>query len=141
MKIAIVASQFNQFITERLLKACLAELARQGVKNKNIELVWVPGAFEVPVTALKLAQKKTISSVICLGAVIRGETLHFELVARAVSDGILQASLLTGKPIIFGVLSTDTVTQAEKRSEAKGDNKGRDAALAALAMIKVLQKI
>lgn len=139
--IGIVASKFNDFITRRLLKGCLKELARRGIPADKVTVVWVPGSFEIPVAAIKIAKKKEVSAVICLGAVIRGETLHFDLVARAAADGIAQASLLSGKPVIFGVLATDTVDQAYKRSEEKGNNKGRDAAAAALEMIEVLKKI
>ena len=140
-RIAIVASHFNEFITKRLLDGCLSELKRKGVKKSDIIQVWVPGAYEIPVAALKLAKKKTIDAVICLGAVIRGETYHFELVAQGASQGITQAALMTGKPVIFGVLTTETVDQAYKRSEEKGDNKGVDSAQAALSMIDCLSEI
>ena len=141
IKIAIVASKFNDFITKRLSEGCLKELEDSGVLKKNITVVWVPGSFEIPVTALTLAKKKSVDAVICLGAVIRGETFHFELVAQAAAHGILQASLSTGKPVIFGVLTTDTISQAYKRSEKKGDNKGRDAAITAIEMINLLSQI
>ncbi len=140
-KFGIVASRFNDFITKRLLEGCLKEFKRCGVKEGDLTVVWVPGSFEIPVAALKLAQKKSISAVVCLGAVIRGETLHFDLVARAAAEGILQVSLSTGKPVIFGVLATDTVDQAYKRSDSKGSNKGADAACAAMEMAGVLSKI
>lgn len=141
IKIAIVAGTFNDFITRNLLAGCLAELKRKGVAEKNVQIVWVPGACEIPVTALKLARKTTTDAVICLGAVIRGDTYHFELVCNSAVYGIQQAALLSGKPVIFGVLSTDTVQQAQKRAELKGDNKGVDAARAALEMVKVLKSI
>lgn len=140
-KFCIVASQFNEFITQNLLSACLAELKRSGVKDKDITVAWVPGAFEIPLVALKMAQKKTIAAVICLGAVIRGETLHFELVARESARGIASVALQTQKPIIFEVLTTDTVEQAYKRSDTKGTNRGRDAAQAAVRMVNLLQEI
>jgi len=140
-KFCVVASQFNEFVTRRLLDACLAELKRRGVKDNEITVVWVPGAFEIPLVALKMAQKKTISAVICLGAVIRGETLHFDLIARAAAEGIAQAALQTQKPVIFGVLTTDTIQQAYKRSEPKGDNKGREAAVTAVKMVSLLRQI
>lgn len=140
-RIAIVASAFNEFITQRLLSACLNELIRLGVSQNNITVAWVPGSFEMPVAALHLAKKKNIQAVICLGCVIRGETYHFELVAQGVARGIMEASLRSGKPIIFGVLTTDTVKQAYKRSQAKGDNKGRDAAQAAVGMANLISKI
>ena len=140
-KIGIVASKFNEFITKRLLEGCLDELNIQGVRKTDIIVVWVPGAFEIPVVALKLAKKKSINAVICLGAVIRGETFHFEIVAQGAAFGIGQASLLTEKPIILGVLTTDTVTQAYKRSQKKGDNKGREAAMTAIDMGHLLKAI
>ncbi len=141
-KIAIVVSRFNEFVTHRLLQACLKELKASGVKDANISISWVPGALEIPVTALKWAQKKNISAVIGLGAIIRGETYHFELVANESARGIMDASLKTGKPVIFGILSTDTVEQANQRSRLdRGENKGRDAAQTALEMLEVFNKI
>lgn len=140
-KIGIVASKFNGFITQRLLTGCLEELARCGVKKKDIVVAWVPGAYEIPVTACRLAKKKDVHAVICLGAVIRGETMHFDLVARGAARGIMEASLSTGKPVIFGVLAADTVDQAYKRSEEKGANKGRDAALAAVEMAGLIGQL
>ncbi len=140
-KLGVVVARFNEFITERLLAGCLEELKRRKVSEKDIVLVWVPGSFELPVAALKLAKKKNIDAVICLGCVIRGETIHFELVAQNAASGIGQAGLELGKPVIFGVLTTNTVKQAYARSKAKGDNKGRDAAAAALDMIEALRGI
>ena len=137
--IAIVASKFNDFITKRLLSACLVELQRQGLQDNQITTVWVPGAFEIPLTALKLAQRKDIDAVICLGAVIRGETYHFEVVANESARGIMDVSLLTGKPVIMGVLTTDTVDQAQERAGKKSSNKGRDCAISALEMIALLK--
>lgn len=138
---AIVASRFNEFITKRLLDGCLDEFKKLGVKKDQIKVFWVPGAFDIPVVALKLAKKKSINAVVCLGAVIRGETYHFELVAQGAAQGITQAALTTGKPVILGVLTTDTVNQAYVRAEEKGDNKGRDAARAAVDMVSVLEKV
>jgi len=140
-RFAIAYSLFNEVITQRLLEGCVDELHRMGVGDSQIQIVSVPGAFELPLACLKLAQKKSIDAVIALGAVIRGETYHFELVADNAARGILHASLETGKPVIFGVLSTETVGQAQERSEEKGDNKGRDAARAAWDMVMVLEKI
>ena len=140
-KYGIVVSQFNEFITKRLLDGCLDEFDRRGVKKQTLTVVHVPGAFELPVAALKLAKKKTIDAVVCLGAVIRGETIHFELVAEGAAHGIAQVSLMTGKPVIFGVIATETVAQAYKRSASKGDNKGKDAAEAAIEMTEVLDRI
>ena len=133
----IVISRFNEFITQRLLQGCLQELRRHNIKDNQITIVWVPGSFEIPIVALKLAKRKSIDVVICLGAVIRGETIHFDLVAQAAATGILKASLITEKPIIFGVITNDNVSQAYQRSKKKGSNKGQDAAQTALEMISV----
>ncbi len=141
-RIALVAASFHDFITRGLLKACLMELQRQGLAKKQITTVWVPGSFEIPITALKFAKRKDIDAVICLGAVIRGETYHFEVVANECARGIMQAALLSAKPVIMGVLTTDTVAQALARAGEKGGrNKGRDSARAALEMIVLLNKI
>ena len=141
-RIAIVASSFNDFVTKRLLGACLMELRRQGLGDGQITTVWVPGSFEIPITALKLAKRKDIHAVICLGAVIRGETYHFEVVANECARGIMQASLMAGKPLIMGVLTTDTSPQALARAREKGgSNKGRDSARAALEMIALLKNV
>ena len=140
-KYGIVVSRFNDFITKRLLKGCLEELARLGVKDRDATVVWVPGSLEIPVTALTLAKKKNIDAVICLGAVIRGETFHFEIVARNAARGISEVSLLTGKPVILGVLTTDTVDQAYRRSGVKGGNKGVDCARAAVEMVNCLSQL
>lgn len=139
--IGIVVSGFNDFITKRLLNACLMELRKQGLRDSQMTIVWVPGSLEIPVTALKLARRKNINAVIALGAVIRGETYHFEVVANECARGIMEASLLTGKPVIMGVLTTDTVAQAQARSRDKGRNKGRDCATAALAMIALFKRL
>ncbi len=141
-RIAIVAASFNDFITRGLLKACLMELQRQGLAKEQITTVWVPGAFEIPLAALKLAKRKDIDAVICLGAVIRGETYHFEVVSNECARGIMQAALLSAKPVIMGVLTTDTVAQARARAGGKGGpNKGRDCARAVLEMIALLKQI
>ena len=140
-QIAIVASLFNEFITRRLLKACLEEFSRQGISRDKLKVVWVPGSFEIPVVALKLARRKNVDGVICLGAVIRGETFHFELIARAVAEGIARVSLAMEKPVIFAILTTDTVNQAYKRSQEKGNNKGREAARAVLEMIHLMSEL
>lgn len=141
-KIALIVSRFNEHVTRRLLQGCLSELKKNDVGDARLMTVWVPGALELPVTALSFAQRKDVCAVICLGAVIRGETYHFELVAHECARGIMDVSLRTSKPVIFGVLSTDTDKQADERSQLdKGDNKGRDAAQAALEMIEVLARI
>ncbi len=142
VKVAIVAGQFNDFISKGLLNACLMELQRSGLKDSQITTLWVPGSFEMPVAALKLAKKKNIDAVICLGAVIRGDTYHFEVVANEVARGLMDVALLTGKPVIMGVLTTDTIAQAQQRAQTEGrENKGRDAACAALQMIQLLKAI
>ncbi|MBI4309739.1 MAG: 6,7-dimethyl-8-ribityllumazine synthase [Candidatus Omnitrophica bacterium] len=140
--IAIVASRFNDFISKALLNACWMELKRSGLRDEQITTIWVPGSFEIPAAALKLARKKNVDAVICLGAVIRGETYHFEVVANEAGRGMMQVSLATGKPVIMGVLTTDTVDQAQKRAQDKGGaNKGLDAARSALEMIALLKQI
>ena len=138
-KIAVIASRFNEFITQRLLDGCLTELKQNKVEQSDIKMFWVPGSFEIPVVAKRIAKRKDIQAVICLGAIIRGETIHFDLVARGVAQGIMQVSLTSDKPIIFGVLAAEKVNQAYKRSEKRGDNKGREAARAALEMIDTLK--
>lgn len=140
-KYGIVVARFNEMVTKRLLEGCLKELGRCGVASKDITVVWVPGSFELGVTALTLAKKKSIDAVIGLGAVIRGETIHFDLVAQAAAKSLTQVAISTGKPVIFGVLTTDTIDQALKRSNEKGDHKGRDAAQAAVEMVNALNQI
>ena len=140
-KIGIVVAKFNDFVTQRLLDGCLKELLKHGVREADITVARVPGSLEIPLVALRLAKRKNIQAVICLGAVIRGETLHFDLVARGAAEGIARAALASGKPVIFGVLATDTIDQANKRSDEKNDNKGRDAAVDALEMIDLMARI
>ena len=137
-KYFIIVSRFNEIITQRLLEGCVDQLKKHGIAQDAVRVVWVPGAFEIPVAALKAARKQTTAAVICLGAVIRGETYHFELVAQNAAHGILEAALLTGKPVIFGVLTTETLNQAYKRSDPKGDHKGREAADVAVEMVQTL---
>ncbi len=140
-RIAIVVSRFNELFTRRLLDACCDELKRSGVKDKNMTVVWVPGAFEIPLAVQKIAQRKTIDAVICLGALIRGETKHYDLVAEESARGIMNVSLITEKPVIFEVLVADTVALIEARAKVKGINKGRDAARAAVEMATLCRKI
>ncbi len=137
---AIVVSRFNEFITRRLLDAALDCLRRHGAREKAIEVVHCPGAFEIPQIALKLSAQGRFDAVICLGCIIRGETPHFEYIANAVTGGIARAALDTGRPVVFGVLTTESLEQAIERSGAKGGNKGWDAALAAIELAD-LQKI
>ena len=140
-RFGIVVGRFNEFITRKLLEGCLRELSNLGVKQSQLTVVWVPGAYEIPLVALKLAQKKEIAGVICLGAIIRGETIHFDLVAKGAANGTQQVILKTEKPVIFGVLATETVEQAYKRCAQKGDHKGRDAARNVVDMVNLLNGI
>ena len=141
IKIAIVLSLFNEFIGQKLLEGALACLKENDVDEENIDLVKVPGAFEIPLAADRLASSKKYDAIICLGAVIRGDTPHFDYVAGAASYGILQVSLKHGLPVTFGVLTTDTVKQAIERSGGEHGNKGRDAAYTALEMTDLIRKI
>ncbi|MFH0754079.1 MAG: 6,7-dimethyl-8-ribityllumazine synthase [Candidatus Omnitrophota bacterium] len=141
-RFAVVVARFNTAITDNLLNACLNEFSRQGVCECEVQVVHVPGAFEIPVTALKLAQKKHILAVIGLGAVIRGETFHYELVAIETVRGMMQVSLQTEKPVIFEVLAADTIKLCQSRAKAGDqDNKGASAARVALEMVKTLNEI
>ena len=140
-KFAIVIARFNSFLSERLLEGALDCLGRHEVSENDIEVIRVPGAFEIPMICKKIALQNRVDAVIALGAVIRGDTPHFDFVAAEVSKGIANVSLETGKPISFGVLTTDTIEQAEIRSGAKGTNKGFEASLTALEMISVIEKI
>lgn len=141
MKCAIVVARFNRGITGRLLAACRAELIRQAVAEAEIEVVWVPGAFELPLVARMLALTQGFEAVICLGAVIRGDTPHFEYISAEVSRGIGQAALETGVPIVFGVLTTETEAQARERADPKRLNRGGAAAQTALEMARVMRRI
>lgn len=132
LKFAIVAGRFNEFITNKLIGGALDALKRHGVDDNNIELIWVPGAFEIPLAAKKVAEQKRFDAVICLGAVIRGATPHFDVVSSEVSKGIANVGLETGVPIIFGVLTTDSIEQAIERAGTKSGNKGFDAAVTAI---------
>jgi 6,7-dimethyl-8-ribityllumazine synthase len=139
-KIAIVISRFNEFITNKLLSGCLDALTRHEVNPDNIDIAWVPGAFELPMLAQKMAGKG-YDAVICLGAVIRGATPHFEYVASEVAKGVAQVGLATGTPIIFGVITADTIEQAIERAGTKAGNKGVDAALTAIEMANLLKSV
>ncbi len=141
LKIALVVSRFNSFITERLLEGALDCLRRQGVADNNLLVVRVPGAWEIPVAAKRLAQSKAYDAVVCLGAVIRGSTPHFDYVAAEVSKGIAQITLDTGVPISFGILTTDTLEQAIERAGSKAGNKGFAAAEAAIEMVNLLKEL
>ncbi|MEE0777067.1 MAG: 6,7-dimethyl-8-ribityllumazine synthase, partial [Bacillota bacterium] len=126
LKVAIIAARFNEFITGRLIEGAEDGLVRHGVNTDDITLYRVPGAFEIPVAAQKAAGKGDVDAVICLGAVIRGNTPHFDYVAAEVSKGCAQVSLASGKPVVFGVLTTDTIEQAIERAGTKAGNKGYD---------------
>lgn len=140
-KFAIIFSRFNEYIGEGLLKGAKEGLLKHGVREDNIDLIKIPGAFEMPVTADKLASKKTYDAIICLGVIIRGATSHFELVSSVCSTGISQVSLKYSIPIIFGVLTTDTIEQAIERAGSKSGNKGWDAALTAIEMADLFKTI
>lgn len=140
-KFAIVVGRFNEFIGGKLLAGALDALKRHGAKEENLEVIWSPGAFEMPLVAKKLAKSEKYDGVICLGAVIRGATPHFDYVSSEVSKGIANASLDTGVPIIFGVLTTDTIEQAIERAGTKAGNKGFDAAMTAIEMANLLGEL
>lgn len=138
---AVVVSRFNEFISAKLLEGCLDTLKRQGAAEDRVDVYWVPGSFEIPLAAQRLAASRRYDAVICLGAVIRGATPHFDLVAAEVAKGVAQASLSTQVPVIFGVVTTDTIEQAVERAGTKAGNKGADAALAALEMSDLMAKV
>lgn len=140
-KYGIVISRFNEFIGSKLLSGCIDALKRHGVSEENIDVAWVPGSFEIPVIASKFAENNKYSAVICLGAVIRGNTPHFDYVSAEISKGVAQVSLKTGKPVIFGVLTTDNIEQAIERAGTKSGNKGADAAIAAIEMVDLIKNI
>ena len=140
LKIGIVVSRFNEFITGKLLSGALDSLYRHGVKEENIEVVWTPGAFEIPVVAKQMTSRN-YDAVICLGSVIRGATPHFDYVAAEVSKGVAQVALTSGIPVIFGVLTTDTIEQAIERAGSKSGNKGSEAAAAAIEMANLINSL
>ena len=140
VKIAIVASRFNEFITSKLVSGAEDCLRRHDVADDDITLAWVPGAFEIPLLAKKLAKSGNYDTVICVGAVIRGSTSHYDYVCAEVSKGIAAVSLETGVPVMFGVLTTDTIEQAIERAGTKAGNKGYDCALGALELVSLLKK-
>jgi len=140
LAVGLVASKFNKFVTSRLLTECVKALRKAGVADDAVEVVRVPGAFEIPLVARQLARSGRFDAVICLGAVIRGDTPHFEYISREVTRGILQASMESNVPVIFGVLTCDTVEQALNRAGVKSGNKGFEAALAAMEMVNLLKQ-
>ena len=141
MRVGIVASRFNSFIVEKLLEGAVDGLVRHGVEENNITACWVPGAFEIPLTAQKMAQSGKYDAVICVGAVIRGSTSHYDYVCNEVSKGIAAVGLQTGKPVLFGVITTENIEQAIERAGSKAGNKGYDCALSAIEMVNVLPQI
>ncbi|MEW6355691.1 MAG: 6,7-dimethyl-8-ribityllumazine synthase [Planctomycetota bacterium] len=140
-KFGLVASRFNEFITNKLLSGAIDCLERHGVAEKDIDVYWVPGSFEMPLTAKRVAESGKYDAVVCLGAVIRGATPHFEYVAAEAAKGIAQVGLSTGVPTTFGVLTTDNIEQAIERAGTKSGNKGADAALAAIEMVNLFAQM
>ena len=141
MKVGIVAARFNEFITSKLLGGALDGLSRHGVEGDDIDLAWVPGAFEIPLIASKMAKSGKYDAVIALGAVIRGSTSHYDYVCAEVSKGIATVSLNSDVPVMFGVLTTDTIEQAIERAGTKAGNKGYDCALGAVEMVNLIRAI
>ncbi|HEX7416318.1 MAG TPA: 6,7-dimethyl-8-ribityllumazine synthase [Smithellaceae bacterium] len=141
MKFGIVASRFNDFICSRLIDGAVDALMRAGAEEKDIAIYKVPGSFELPLTAKKLAKSSRFDAVICLGAIIRGATPHFEYISAEVSKGIASVGLETEVPVVFGVLTTDTIEQAIERAGTKSGNKGADAAMTAIEMVDLFKKI
>ena len=131
-KFGIVASRFNDFLTKELISGCTDTLVRHGAEEKDLLVTWVPGSFEIPLAAQKMARSKEYNAVICLGTVIRGSTPHFDYIASEVAKGVAKVSLDTGIPVIFGVITADTIEQAIERAGTKDGNKGRDAAASPL---------
>ncbi len=140
LRFGIVISRFNEFIGSKLLGGAIDAIVRHGGDETNIEIAWVPGSFEIPLIAQKLAASKKFDAIICVGAVIRGSTPHFDYVASEVSKGVAKVSLDTGIPVIFGVLTTDTIEQAIERAGTKAGNKGYDAAVTAIEMANLLKQ-
>ncbi len=141
LKIGIIASRFNEFITSKLVSGAQDCLTRHGVADGDISVAWVPGAFEIPVIAKKMASSGKYDAVICVGAVIRGATSHYDYVCAEVSKGIAAVSLETGLPVLFGILTTDTIEQAIERAGTKAGNKGTDCAMSALEMVNLMKNI
>ena len=141
LKIAVVVARFNEFITGKLLSGAKDALNRHGVSEDDIDVAWVPGSFEIPLVAQKLAMSKKYDAVVCLGTVIRGATPHFEYIAAEVSKGVAKVGLDSGIPVIFGVITADTLEQAIERAGTKSGNKGFDAAVGAIEMANLLKKL
>lgn len=141
LKYGIVVGRFNEFISSKLLSGAQDALLRHGVKAEEIDVAWVPGAFEIPLVAQKMASNDKYDAIITLGAVIRGSTSHYDYVCNEVAKGVAQAAQKTGKPVIFGVLTTDTIEQAVERAGTKAGNKGWDAAISAIEMANLLKQL
>ncbi len=139
LKFGVVAARFNEFITNKLLGGAMDALVRHGAAEEDIEVAWVPGAFEIPLVAKKMAESKKYDAVICLGTVIRGNTPHFDYVCAEVSKGVAHVGLTSGVPTLFGVLTTETIEQAVERAGTKAGNKGFDAAVAAIEMANLVK--
>lgn len=137
MRVGIIASRFNSFIVEKLLEGAVDGLVRHGVAENNIDAAWVPGAFELPMMAQKMAESKKYDAVICVGAIIRGATTHYDLVANETAKGIAQVSLGSGVPVLFGVITTENIEQAIERAGSKAGNKGYDCALSAIELVNL----
>ena len=141
IKVGIVAARFNEFITSKLLSGAMDGLIRHEVARKDVEVAWVPGAFEIPLIAQKMAESGKYDAVICLGAVIRGATSHYDLVCNEAAKGVAQVGLKTGVPVLFGVVTTDTIEQAIERAGTKAGNKGYDCATSAIEMVNLIRQI
>lgn len=141
MKVGIVAARFNEFITSKLVGGAIDGLVRHDVKEEDIDIAWVPGAFEIPLIASKMAKCGKYDAVICLGAVIRGSTTHYDYVCSEVSKGVASVSLTSDIPVMFGVLTTENIEQAIERSGSKAGNKGYDCALGAVEMVNLIRKL
>ncbi len=140
-KFGIIASRFNDFITNRLLDGCIDTLLRHGAKEGDIDVAWVPGAFEISLVAQRMAKSKKYDAVICLGTVIRGSTSHFDYIASETAKGIAHISFATGVPAIFGIITADSIEQAIERAGTKDGNRGRDAASSAIEMANLIKDI
>ena len=141
IKVGIVAARFNEFITSKLVGGALDGLKRENVKDEDIDVAWVPGAFEIPLIASKMAKSRKYDAIICVGAVIRGSTSHYDYVCSEVSKGIAQVSLANDIPVMFGVLTTDTIEQAIERAGTKAGNKGFECAQGAIEMVNLIREI
>ena len=141
LKIGIVGARFNEFITSKLILGAMDALVRHDVKEEDVDVAWVPGAFEIPLVAKKMAESGKYDAVICVGAVIRGDTSHYDLVCNESAKGIAQVELATGIPVLFGVITTENIEQAIARAGSKAGNKGYDCALSAIEMVNLMKQL